>query len=174
MICPLRLNLMGSAGKVLIKNTFQIHSQLSIKVLAVSLRDHISSLPPHKLFSLSFSHSNVVQTSSRTKEAEKRSRSLTFALLLSFSHQDLLAILLILTLSPKRSSYTWVRVDKMARSTNSMFVGLSALFYLVLLFSPLALLQTANAESSQDPLQESYGTGKLFFSHLMISPFWNT
>jgi hypothetical protein len=44
-----------------------------------------------------------------------------------------------------------------------MFVGLSALFYLVLLFSPLALLQTANAESNQDPLQESYGTGKLSF-----------
>jgi hypothetical protein len=40
-------------------------------------------------------------------------------------------------------------------------MGLSALFYLVLLFSPLAFLQTAHASSDQDPLQESYGTGKL-------------
>ena len=40
-------------------------------------------------------------------------------------------------------------------------MGLSALFYLVLLFSPLAFLQTANAASDQDPLQESYGVGKL-------------
>lgn len=38
-----------------------------------------------------------------------------------------------------------------------MFLGLSALFYLVLLFSPLAYISTASAE--QDPLQESYGTG---------------
>lgn len=39
-------------------------------------------------------------------------------------------------------------------------MGLSALFYLVLLFSPLAFLQTANAASDQDPLQESYGVGE--------------
>lgn len=44
---------------------------------------------------------------------------------------------------------------------SSLLVGLSALFYLVLLFSPLALFQTAHAQSDQDPLQESYGTGKL-------------
>ncbi|TGO47890.1 hypothetical protein BOTNAR_0502g00100 [Botryotinia narcissicola] len=41
---------------------------------------------------------------------------------------------------------------------SSLFVGLSALFYLVLLFSPLALFQTVHAQSDQDPLQESYGT----------------
>ncbi|KAG4032686.1 hypothetical protein MFRU_006g01520 [Monilinia fructicola] len=41
---------------------------------------------------------------------------------------------------------------------SSLFVGLSAFFYLVLLFSPLAFLQTANAQSDQDPVQESYGT----------------
>ena len=44
---------------------------------------------------------------------------------------------------------------------SSLFVGLSAIFYLVLLFSPLAFFQTAHAQSDQDPLQESYGTGKL-------------
>jgi heat shock protein 5 len=49
----------------------------------------------------------------------------------------------------------------MARSNQtSMFLGLSALFYFVLLFSPLAFLQTAHAQSDQDPLQESYGTGE--------------
>ncbi|RAL62592.1 hypothetical protein DID88_004440 [Monilinia fructigena] len=41
---------------------------------------------------------------------------------------------------------------------SSLFVGLSAIFYLVLLFSPLAFFQTANAQSDQDPVQESYGT----------------
>jgi heat shock protein 5 len=47
----------------------------------------------------------------------------------------------------------------MARGNQSgLFMGLSALFYLVLLFSPLAFLQTAHASSDQDPLQESYGT----------------
>lgn len=40
-----------------------------------------------------------------------------------------------------------------------MSLGLSALFYLCLLFSPLATLQTVAAESeAQDPLQESYGS----------------
>jgi len=42
--------------------------------------------------------------------------------------------------------------------TPSLF-SLTALFYLVLLFSPLALLKTAHAQSDQDPLQENYGTG---------------
>lgn len=37
-------------------------------------------------------------------------------------------------------------------------MGLSALFYLVLLFSPLAFVSQAHAQSDQDPLQESYGT----------------
>jgi heat shock protein 5 len=47
----------------------------------------------------------------------------------------------------------------MARGTQTPFyLGLSALFYLILLFSPLAFLQTASAQSDQDPLQESYGT----------------
>jgi len=41
--------------------------------------------------------------------------------------------------------------------TPSLF-SLTALFYLVLLFSPLALLKTAHAQSDQDPLQENYGT----------------
>jgi len=46
----------------------------------------------------------------------------------------------------------------MARGNNSsFFMGLSALFYLVLLFSPLALVSQAHAQSDQDPLQESYG-----------------
>jgi len=49
----------------------------------------------------------------------------------------------------------------MARSTRSSFwLGLSALFYLGLLFAPLALVGKVNAEGEQDPLQESYGTGK--------------
>jgi heat shock protein 5 len=43
---------------------------------------------------------------------------------------------------------------------SSFYMGLSALFYLILLFSPLALVSTAHAQSDQDPLQESYGTGK--------------
>jgi heat shock protein 5 len=48
----------------------------------------------------------------------------------------------------------------MARGNQTPFyLGLSALFYLILLFSPLALLQTAHAQSDQDPLQENYGTG---------------
>lgn len=38
-------------------------------------------------------------------------------------------------------------------------MSLSALFYFVLLMSPLAFVSTANAASNQDPLQESYGTG---------------
>ncbi|KAG0645972.1 Immunoglobulin heavy chain-binding [Hyphodiscus hymeniophilus] len=47
----------------------------------------------------------------------------------------------------------------MARGNNSSFyMGVSALFYLVLLFSPLALVSQAHAQSDQDPLQESYGT----------------
>ncbi|KAH8816130.1 heat shock protein 70 family [Xylogone sp. PMI_703] len=47
----------------------------------------------------------------------------------------------------------------MARGNQSPFyLGLSALFYLVLLFSPLAFLQTASAQSDQDPIQENYGT----------------
>jgi endoplasmic reticulum chaperone BiP len=51
----------------------------------------------------------------------------------------------------------------MARGNNTqLFVGFSALFYLLLLFSPLALLQTASAQSDQDPLQESYGTGMVY------------
>ncbi len=49
----------------------------------------------------------------------------------------------------------------MARGSSSQFVlGFSALFYLCLLFSPLALLSTAHAQSDQEPLQENYGTGK--------------
>jgi heat shock protein 5 len=51
----------------------------------------------------------------------------------------------------------------MARSQSGLFMGLSAFFYLVLLFSPLAFLQTAQA-AEQDPLQESYGTGMLQFT----------
>ncbi|KFY72054.1 hypothetical protein V499_07778 [Pseudogymnoascus sp. VKM F-103] len=48
----------------------------------------------------------------------------------------------------------------MARGNQSgLFMGLSALFYLVLLFTPLAFLQTASASSEQEPLAaESYGT----------------
>ena len=49
----------------------------------------------------------------------------------------------------------------MARGTKTpLFVGLSALFYLVLLFSPLALLQGVHAQNEQEPLQEDYGTGQ--------------
>jgi len=44
--------------------------------------------------------------------------------------------------------------------TRQMSMGFSALFYLALLFSPLANLQTvaAEEESAQDPIQQSYGT----------------
>lgn len=43
--------------------------------------------------------------------------------------------------------------------TRQMFVGLSALFYLALLFIPLGNLQTVFAqEEAQDPIQQSYGT----------------
>jgi heat shock protein 5 len=53
----------------------------------------------------------------------------------------------------------------MARGNQSSLVlGLSALFYLALLFLPLSFIQTASAE--QDPLQESYGTGKILNSFL--------
>ena len=44
-------------------------------------------------------------------------------------------------------------------------MGLSALFYMILLFSPLAFIQTAHAASDQDPLQESYGTGTFYQLH---------
>lgn len=56
----------------------------------------------------------------------------------------------------------------MARGNQSgLFMGLSALFYLVLLFSPLAFVQTASASSEQEPLAaESYGTGKLHSGHV--------
>lgn len=52
----------------------------------------------------------------------------------------------------------------MARGNQSgLIMGLSALFYLFLLFTPLAFLQTVSAEASeQEPLAaENYGTGKL-------------
>jgi hypothetical protein len=50
----------------------------------------------------------------------------------------------------------------MARGNrSSLFSGLSIFFYLFLLFAPLALVQQAHAQSDQDPLQESYGTGEL-------------
>jgi endoplasmic reticulum chaperone BiP len=53
----------------------------------------------------------------------------------------------------------------MARGNQSSLVlGLSALFYLALLFLPLSFIQTASAE--QDPLQESYGTGEILNSSL--------
>lgn len=50
----------------------------------------------------------------------------------------------------------------MARGNTSFWMGLSALFYLVVLFAPLALVGSVNAQSEQDPLQENYGTGKSF------------
>lgn len=57
----------------------------------------------------------------------------------------------------------------MARNTRSSFwLGLSALFYLGLLFAPLALVGKVNAESEQEVLQDNYGTGKSFPS----KQFW--
>ena len=51
---------------------------------------------------------------------------------------------------------------KMARGNrSSLFLGLSALFYLVLLFAPLAFIQTVEAAEAQEPLKEdNYGVGK--------------
>lgn len=46
----------------------------------------------------------------------------------------------------------------------SFFLGLSALAYFLILFAPLALVGQAQAQSEQDPLQENYGTGKLFIA----------
>jgi heat shock protein 5 len=41
-----------------------------------------------------------------------------------------------------------------------MYLGISALLYLVLLFSPLALFQTVNAQAdSETPATENYGKG---------------
>lgn len=48
----------------------------------------------------------------------------------------------------------------MAQGNRSSFMGLSVLFYLFLLFSPLALISQVHAESDQDPLQDNYGTGR--------------
>lgn len=46
----------------------------------------------------------------------------------------------------------------MARGSQTPFyLGLSALFYFALLFSPLAFVQTAHAQ--EESVQESYGTG---------------
>ncbi|PBP20207.1 dnaK-type molecular chaperone BiP [Diplocarpon rosae] len=46
----------------------------------------------------------------------------------------------------------------MARGNGSSpWLGLSALFYLGLLFAPLALVGKVNADGGQDPLQENYG-----------------
>lgn len=59
--------------------------------------------------------------------------------------------------------------------TRRASLGLSALFYLCLLFTPLATLQTVSAEAeaqepaAQDPLQESYGTGEHFSKSLGIA-----
>lgn len=53
----------------------------------------------------------------------------------------------------------------MARQT-PFIVGLSALLYLVLLFSPLAFVQTANAQD-QESLQQDYGTGEWKFEATM-------
>jgi heat shock protein 5 len=50
----------------------------------------------------------------------------------------------------------------MARGNTRLFGSLSMLFYLVLLFSPLALLKTAHAQSEQKPLQENYGVGMFY------------
>lgn len=62
---------------------------------------------------------------------------------------------------------TWRSSIGMARGNRTPFyTGLSLLFYLTLLFSPLALFQTASAQSDQDPLQESYGTGMYFFFYI--------
>lgn len=49
----------------------------------------------------------------------------------------------------------------MVRGNGTAFslLSFSALFYLVLLFSPLALVGTVQAQSDQEPLAESYGTG---------------
>ena len=46
----------------------------------------------------------------------------------------------------------------MARGNQTPFyLGLSALFYFALLFSPIAFVQTAHAQ--EDAVQENYGTG---------------
>jgi len=76
------------------------------------------------------------------------------------------------TFSPSTSYNTkfpkvhiWSRITMARGNRSSFLMGLSALFYLVLLFSPLAYLPTASAETdaAQDPLQESYGVGKCSF-----------
>lgn len=54
----------------------------------------------------------------------------------------------------------------MARNQTPMYLGISALLYLVLLFSPLALFQTVNAQAeSETPATESYGKG------MSLSPY---
>jgi endoplasmic reticulum chaperone BiP len=47
----------------------------------------------------------------------------------------------------------------MARSHQTSLLGFSILAFFGLLFS-VGFLNTAHAQSNQDPLQESYGTGK--------------
>lgn len=57
----------------------------------------------------------------------------------------------------------------MARGNQtSFFLGLSFVAYFILLLSPLAFMQTVNAEDAQDPIQESYGTG-MCFTHPTVS-----
>jgi len=47
----------------------------------------------------------------------------------------------------------------MARSQKSSLLGASIVFFFALLFT-VGFLGTAHAQSDQDPIQESYGTGK--------------
>jgi hypothetical protein len=55
----------------------------------------------------------------------------------------------------------------MARGNRTPFyLGLSALFYFALLFSPLAFVHTAHAQ--EEAVQESYGTGMYHHSVLFL------
>jgi len=55
------------------------------------------------------------------------------------------------------------------KNRTPLFMCLCTLFYLILLFSPLAFIQTVSAE--QDPVQETYGTGKTLVLAIDISRF---
>ena len=62
----------------------------------------------------------------------------------------------------------------MARgSKSSAFMGLSALFYLVLLFVPLAFLGTVRADTTdaEEASGENFGTGIYPLLHLQIQEY---
>lgn len=152
---PLRLTQPGRSGAQRIRTAFTLLPQ----------RD--KSRPSAKaanltLFFLLFQHSRFTLFSIPARHG----RALSLSLLQAPEPQRFVSLDRkypvdgVSALRPVATSTQTTHIFAMARSRQTpLFAGLSILFYLVLLFSPLAYVQTASAQE-KDPLQESYGTGK--------------